>query len=121
MIKAKKQKISRDRRKKEWIVTKEENTVIVGKVIKKTEEMLSIAHWNIENTNDMSQTILTKCNGCNFGKKNDTQCIVSKHANKWHQVVEGIAKKEENIAELRISLSAYLEQLEQYLRENLYS
>ena len=95
--------------------------LIIGKVIKKTEERLSIVYWNIENTNNTSQTILTKCNSCNLDKKNDTEYIVSKHANKQHKVVEGIAKKKENIAELRIFLSAYSDQLEQYLRDNLYS
>ena len=38
---------------------------------------------------------------------------------KWHQVVEEIVKKEENIVELRILLSAYSDRLEQYSKEDL--
>ena len=118
-IKAKKQRISRDRRKKEWVITKVENILLIGKIIKKTERKFSIAHWKIEKSNNTSQTILTKCNGCNFGKKNGTDCIVSKHMNKWHQVVEEIVKREENIVELKIPLSAFSDRLEQYTQEEL--
>ena len=43
-IKAKKQRISRDRRKKEWVITKVENILLIGKIIKKTKGRFSIAH-----------------------------------------------------------------------------
>ena len=43
-LKARKQRLSKDKRKKEWVITKENNIPIVGKIVKITEKRFIIEH-----------------------------------------------------------------------------
>ena len=81
-IKARKQKISKDKRRKEWLITKGENATIVGRINKKFEERFSLIHWKLEEADDALYTQLIKCSGCNLGRRNNLECIVSKLLNK---------------------------------------
>jgi ribonuclease HI len=118
-LKAKKHKISKDKRKKEWIITKENSTLIIGKVISQTKKRFSLAHWEIRKTNNALCTRLVKCKGCKLSSSNHSECIISRDLKKWHQVLREVEKKEENIAEVKVPLSAYLEQVIYYNSEEL--
>ena len=44
VLRARKQRLSKDKRKKEWVITKENNIIIAGKIFKITKERFSIKH-----------------------------------------------------------------------------
>src|SRR5204863_2129406 len=102
-------RLSKDKRKKEWVITKENNAPIVGKIVKITEKRFLMEHWRIEETSNNLQSALSKCEGCIYSSKNSTGCIASKSLSTWHQVMLDVTKKGENAAESKIPISAYLE------------
>jgi len=76
-------------------------------------------HWKCTDLEDTFRTGIAKCEGCSFGKKNGTDCLISKPISKWHQVISKVAKDEAGVYTLKLPLSAYIEKVESYSREEL--
>ena len=81
-LKASKQKISKDKRKKEWVIFKESNILVFGKITKKTNGRFTLTHWKSENPRDISRASFTKCKGCGMGRKNNFECLINKPISK---------------------------------------
>ena len=79
-----KQRISPDKRKKEWIISEKEKSMVLGRVIKKDRKHICLEHWQIEATNEEENTIAKKCSRCIAGKHNDTSCLVRLKNDSWH-------------------------------------
>ena len=83
-LKASRQKISKDKRKKEWVIFKERNIFVFGKITKKTNGRFTLTHWKSENPRNISRASFTKCKGCGMGRKNNFECLINKPISKWH-------------------------------------
>ena len=118
-LKASRQKISKDKRKKEWVIFKERNILVFGKITKKTNGRFTLTHWKSENPKDISWVSFTKCKGCSIGRKNNSECLISKPTSKWHQVISKIAINETGSAISEIPLSAFLKKVAHYSSEEL--
>src|SRR5437868_14077689 len=81
-LKASRQKINKDKRKKKWVIFKERNILVFGKIIKKTNGRFTLTHWKSENPRDISRASFTKCKGCSIGRKNNSECLISKPTSK---------------------------------------
>ena len=81
-LRARKQRLSKDKKKKEWVITKENNILIARKIVKITKERFIMEHWKIEETSNSLQLILSKYKRCIYSSKNSTGCIISKSLSK---------------------------------------
>jgi ribonuclease HI len=111
-IKAQPQKISKDRRKREWILFKknEDRRIYVGKVLKKTEKGVVAEHWQRIANSEEAREIFLRCEKCDLSKFNNSTCLVNIKFSEWHQVVE-VWKKESEI-EIKAPISTYIEEKE---------
>ena len=118
-LKASRQKISKDKRKKEWVIFKERNILVFGKITKKTNRRFTLTHWKSENPRDISRASFTKCKGCGMGRKNNFECLINKPVSKWYQVISKITIDETGSAISEIPLSAFLEKVVHYSNKEL--
>jgi len=103
-----KQRISPDKRKKEWIISEKEKSIVLGRVIKKDRKHICLEHWQIEATSKEENTIAKKCSGYIARKCNDTNCLVRLKNDSWHQVIGKIHNNNESLR-IKAPLSAYRE------------
>ncbi|CAG8568323.1 7445_t:CDS:1, partial [Scutellospora calospora] len=85
----------------------------------KTQEKFILVHWKYIDPEDTLRTSIAKYEGCSIGKKNDTNCLISKPISKWHQVVSKATRDETGIFTLKLPFSAYIDKYKLYLREEL--
>ena len=76
MSKVQLKEISKDKRRKEWILFKRERKLYLGKTVKKTKKSIIAIHWK-ENKHIIEDHFFTKYKRCNIGSFNNNNCLIS--------------------------------------------
>ena len=90
-IKIQSQDISKDRRKKEWVLFKRKESFHIGKIVRKTEKLIIAEHWSCT-SHSAVYSVFTKCNRCKIGSSSNNECLVNIRCKEWCQLIK-IRKK----------------------------